>query len=99
MSSPVLIWFRLFDSDGKQWSNTTAAYIFSLSLVIPLVHEFRKAVLKMYNDEGSTILTGIASSQLLVYRDKSEQSNLSVKEITTTLTMKVVINYRSHYKE
>jgi hypothetical protein len=70
MSCPVLIWFRLFDSSGKQWPETTASSILQPSLVVPNVDQFRKAVLKMYNDEGSTILTGIASSQLLVYRNK-----------------------------
>jgi tRNA A-37 threonylcarbamoyl transferase component Bud32 len=68
MSSPVLIWFRLFDSKGNQWPKTTAAKV-SVNYSAD-VDDFRKAILKMYNDEGSTILTGISSSQLLVYRDK-----------------------------
>jgi hypothetical protein len=34
------------------------------------VDDFLNAVLKIYNDEDSTILTNIASSQLIVYRNE-----------------------------
>jgi hypothetical protein len=73
MSSPVSIWFRLFDSSGEQWPETTAAKVLLNSSAD--VDDFRKAILKTYNDEGSTILTGIASSQLLVYRNKQAFDN------------------------
>jgi hypothetical protein len=73
MSSPASIWYRVFDSYGKQWPKTNATKV----LINPLadVDDFRKAILKMYNDEGLTILTGIISSQLLVYRNKQAFDN------------------------
>jgi hypothetical protein len=80
MSSPLPIWFRLFDSSGKQWPETTAAYILSSSLVIPLVHEFREAVKAKYDQPN--YLQNIPSSTLLVYRNEEsfKKRNLSNDE-------------------
>jgi hypothetical protein len=60
--------YRLVDLSGKQVKDTTAAKVLLNSPAD--VDDFLNAVLKIYNDKESTILTGIASSQLIVYRNE-----------------------------
>jgi hypothetical protein len=74
MSSPPspLIWFLLLDSTtGEPYMGTSVTSVLRSSIVVPVVDQFRDAVIKKYKDQDSTILTGIASSQLLVYKNKA----------------------------
>jgi hypothetical protein len=74
MSSPPspLVWFLLLNSTNSlPYNGTTVSSVLRSSLVVPVVDQFRDAVIKKYKDEDSTILTGIASSQLLVYKNKT----------------------------
>ena len=67
-----LYWFQLYDSDtGLPFKETTASSISGSSLEYPMIDQFRDAVKRKYKDDDSAILTGIASSQLLVYRNKA----------------------------
>jgi hypothetical protein len=62
-----LVWFQLYDSStGLPYMGTSASSILRSSLVVPVIDQFRKAV----HLENSSILTGITSSQLLVYKNK-----------------------------
>jgi hypothetical protein len=78
MSSPSpLIWFQLLDSaTGEPYKKTSADYV-----SLPpgsVIAQFRKAV----HLENSSILTGITSSQLTVYRNKAafEKRNAAIDE-------------------
>ena len=79
MSTPPspLIWFLLFDSaTGKPYKGTSADAV-SLPPGSVIV-QFRDAV----HFENSSILTGIASSQLIVYKTKAafDKRNAAVDE-------------------
>ncbi|KAI9345211.1 kinase-like domain-containing protein [Obelidium mucronatum] len=66
-STPPLVWFLLLDSaTGNPYKNTFASCVVRSSLVVPVVDLFRDAV----HLKNSSILTGIASSQLRVYKNK-----------------------------
>ncbi len=81
MSSPPspLVWFLLLDSaTGLPYKRTTASSIERSSLVAPVIDQFRKAVLQ----DNYSILTGITSSQLLVYKNRTafDKRNAAVDE-------------------
>jgi hypothetical protein len=83
MSSPPspLVWFLLLDSaTGLPYKKTTADYVSRTRGSV--IAQFRDAVKKKYKDEDSTIITGIASSQLLVYKNKAtfDKRNAAVDE-------------------
>ena len=68
MTFSPLIWFQLLDSvDGLPYKATSVASILRSSLVVPVVDQFRYAVVQ----DNAPILTGITSSQLLVYKNKA----------------------------
>jgi hypothetical protein len=66
MSSLLPIWFRLFDSDGKQWPKTRAKKV----LINPLadVDDFLEAVKAKYDEPN--YLQNIPSGALSVYKNK-----------------------------
>ncbi len=65
-----LVWFMLLESyTGKSYKGTTTDKVAVFSHAD--VADFRNAVIKKYKDEDSSILTGLASSQLLVYKNKT----------------------------
>jgi hypothetical protein len=77
MSLNPLVWFQLLDATtGQPYKATTATKVTVSSSAD--VDDFRKAV----HLENSSILTGIASSQLIVYKNKSafEKRNAIDKE-------------------
>ena len=84
ISSPSpLVWFLLLDSvTGKPYMGTTASSILRSRIVVPIVDQFREAIIKKYKDEDSNILTGLASSQLSVYENKNafDQRNAEGKQ-------------------
>jgi hypothetical protein len=72
MSSPSspLVWFQLLDSaTGEQYKKTTADAV-SLSPGSVVV-QFRDAVIEKFDKQKSSVLTGFASSQLDVYKNKA----------------------------
>jgi hypothetical protein len=63
-----LIWFMLLDSaTGEPFKGTTVSSVLRSSLVISVIDQFRDAV----HLKNSSILTGITSSQLLVFMNKA----------------------------
>jgi hypothetical protein len=65
---PPLIWYQLVNSaNGKPYNETSVSSVLRSSLVDPIVDQFRQAV----HESKSSILTGITSSQLLVYANKA----------------------------
>ena len=70
MSSPPLVWFLLLDSaTGESYKKTTADYV-SLAPGY-VVAQFRDAVMEKFDKQKSSVLTGFASSQLAVYKNKA----------------------------
>ncbi len=66
-SSSPLVWFHLYDAaTGLPYKGTFASSILRSSLAVPVIDQFRDAV----HAKNSSILTGITSSQLLVFRNK-----------------------------
>jgi hypothetical protein len=79
-----LIWFLLLDSvTGEPYKKTTVSSLLRSSLVVPAVDQFRKTV----NAENSAILTGITSSQLLVYKNKDAFVNENRKPLKSSRTL------------
>ena len=80
MSSPSpLVWFLLLDSaTGQLYKGTSASSVLCSSLAVPVVDQFRDAA----HLKNSAILTGITSSQLLVYKNKAafDKRNAAVDE-------------------
>ena len=69
MSSP-LVWFQLLDSaTGEPYKGTTAEKVAVSSTAD--VADFREAVIEKFDKQKSSLLTGFASSQLLVYKNKA----------------------------
>ena len=69
-----LIWFLLLDSEtGKPYKNSSVTSIERSLLNVPVLDQFRKLV----HRENSSILAGVAPSQLLVYRNKAAFDNRS----------------------
>jgi hypothetical protein len=72
VSSP-LIWFLLVDSSGQPYKGTTASCV-----SLPpgsVIDQFRDAVIEKFDKQKSSVLTGFASSQLLVYKNKTAFGN------------------------
>jgi len=72
MSSPPspLVWFQLLDSaTGEPYKKTTADYVSLPSTAV--IAQFRDAVIEKFDKQKSSVLTGFASSQLDVYKNKA----------------------------
>jgi hypothetical protein len=70
MSPPPLVWFLLLDSaTGQPYKETRATKVSVDSSAD--VADIVEAVKKKFKEEDSTILTGIASCQLVVYKNKA----------------------------
>jgi len=83
MSSPPspLVWFLLLESTtGLPYKGTTADKVAASSPAD--IADFREAVIEKFNKQKSAVLTGIASSQLLVYKNKAafDKRNAAVDE-------------------
>ena len=79
MSSPPspLVWFQLLDSAAGEPYKRTSADKVSVSSSAD-VADFRKAVCLKHSNK----LTGIASSQLIVYKNKAAFDNRIVAEVS-----------------
>jgi hypothetical protein len=67
-SSPV--WFLLLDSaTGQPYKGTTADFVSLASSAF--IAQFRDAVIEKFDKQKSSVLTGFASSQLIVYKNKA----------------------------
>jgi hypothetical protein len=84
MSSPSpLVWFQLLDSaTGNPYKDTTVSSVLRSSLVVPVVDQFRDAIFEKFDKQKSSVLTGFASSQLGVYKNKAafDKRNSAVDE-------------------
>jgi hypothetical protein len=67
-SESLLIWYQLLESTtGKPYKETSASSILRSSLVVPIIDQFRDAVMA----KNSNKLSSIDSSDLLVYKNKA----------------------------
>jgi hypothetical protein len=68
------VWFLLLDSaTGLPYKGTSADYVFLPSTAV--IAQFRDAVIEKFDKQKSSVLTGFASSQLDVYKNKAAFNN------------------------
>jgi len=68
MSPSPLLWFLLLDSTtGQFYKGTTASSLLRVSLVVPVVDQFRDAVKKKHSNK----LSSFDAADLLVYKNKA----------------------------
>jgi len=71
MASPLVYYVLLDSVTGEPYKGASPTSILRSSVVVPVIDQFRKAVLQ----ENSSILTGITPSQLVVYKNKHSFEN------------------------